>query len=164
MPYWTVLAAGNGAVNDLHNIAMAYRDHYFDICGATPIARVQDLLGADISTAEKVLLGLEKVLHRKDLPTVTDILKTGERGKYHLVCPAALLAAERQFARMPECLLDWNNELAERLVAFYLVDGTGELELERIGTERVVGSMRACDCRFVSCNNAQTSASTPIVN
>ncbi len=126
-PYWSALADGTAPMRAVHNLALAHQDMFSDIHGATPLARVQDYLVCDPTTAQAAIDGLAYVLSRDDLPSVAEIFKTDTKSKYHLLRPAALLAAEHQFAESAEIPLRWSAELAEKLVAFYLTNVTGNI-------------------------------------
>ncbi|MFN0299631.1 MAG: hypothetical protein ACKVQU_04665 [Burkholderiales bacterium] len=126
-PYWAVLATGAPPVGVLHQLARAYDERFSDVHGDTPLERVQDFLVADEATADAAIAGIDQVLARDDLPTADEILDTDTKGKYHHIRPAALLAARRIFEKSPETPLAWSDELAQRLVAFYLTEGAGEM-------------------------------------
>ena len=126
-PYAAALASGTAPAHVLHNIAFAYDKRFGDIHGDTPLERIQDYLVTDEATAKAALEGLDLVLTREDIPSVAEILEIDEQGQYHHIRPAVLLAAQRSFEKSPEAPLDWSGKLAERLVAFYFTDGTGEM-------------------------------------
>jgi hypothetical protein len=121
------LAKGEAPVRFLHQLALAHDDRFTDIYGDTPLERIQDFLVSDAGTAQAALDGLDKVLAREDLPTAEEIFSAEAKGKQHLVLPAALLAASRSFERAPDAPQDWPDELAQKLVAFYLADGIGNM-------------------------------------
>lgn len=126
-PQLAALASSAASVGLLHQIALAHDKRFSDVHGETPVQRVQDLLVADVPTAEAALASLDQVLVRNDLPSVDEILKSDAKGKYHLIRPAALLAATRSAEKTPGKPLIWPDELAQKLVAFYLTDGMGHL-------------------------------------
>ena len=126
-PYWATLASAAAPVGVLHQVALAYENRFSDVQGDTPVERVQDFLVTDVATAEGALAGLDQVLAREDLPSADEVLETDAKGKYHFIRPAALLAASRSFENAPESPLGWPEELARKLVAFYLTDGTGNM-------------------------------------
>lgn len=126
-PQLAALASGTAPAGLLHQLALAHGKRFSDIRGDTPIERLQDFLVADAATAADALAGLDQVLARKDLPSAGEVLETDLKGKYHLIRPAALLSATRSFENAPESPLEWPKELAQKLVAFYLTDGTGDM-------------------------------------
>ena len=126
-PYLATLASGTAPVNLLHQLAYAYDDLFSDVQGDTPLQRVQDFLVTDEATANAALVGLDQVLALGNLPTADEILDNDSKGKYHYIRPAALLAALRIHEKSPETPLAWTDDLAQRLVAFYLTDGTGDM-------------------------------------
>ncbi len=126
-PYIVELAAGNAPPKILREIALAHDKRFADIQGDTPVERIQNYLVTDEATAKAALVGLDLVLTREDIPSVDEILATDACGREHVIRPAVLLAAKRTFENSPDALEGWSNELAQRLVAFYLTDGTGEL-------------------------------------
>lgn len=137
-PHRQALADGTAPIGVLHQLALAHGGRFTNIRGESPIDRVKDFLVADQDAAKAALKGLDKVLERADLPTVSEILALESKGRYHLVRPPALLAAERAFAADPSIVVQWPDALAERLVAFYLTDGTGEMPawFKRLARER----------------------------
>ncbi len=126
-PYVVALASGTAPASVLHGIALAHDKLLRDIYGDTPLERIQDYLVTDEATAKVALESLTLVLTREDIPSAAEILDTDEQGQYHRIRPVMLLAAQRSFRNWPETLKGWNDELAQRLVAFYLTDGTGEM-------------------------------------
>lgn len=126
-PHSASLMSGSAPVGLLHQLALAHEERFSDIRGDTPVERVQDFLVTDVATAEAALIGLDHVLTREDLPHADEILETDTKGKYHLIRPAALVAASRRFVHSPDEPRDWPEELAQKLVAFYLTDGTGDM-------------------------------------
>jgi len=126
-PYLAALADGTAPSGLLHRIALAHEKRFTDIRGDSPLERLQDFLVADAATAENALAAVDQVLSRDDLPSANEVLEADAKGEYHLLRPAALLAASRSFATAPEAPLGWPLELAKTLVAFYLTDGTGEM-------------------------------------
>ena len=125
--YIAALTSGTAPAHVLHNIAFAYDKRFGGMHGDTPLERIQDYLVTDEATAKAALEGLDLVLTREDIPSVAEILEIDEQGKYHHIRPAVLLAAQRSFEKSPEALEGCSDELAQKLVAFYLTDGTGEM-------------------------------------
>jgi hypothetical protein len=126
-PYRAGLASGTAPAGLLHQLALAHEGRFSDIHGDTPLERVQNFLVADMDAAEAALEGLDRVLAREDLPVAQEILDADAKGKYHLIRPAALLAASRVFERVPESSLRWPGDLAQKLVAFYFTEGIGHM-------------------------------------
>lgn len=126
-PHWAALASGTAPDGLLQQLAFAHDERFSDIHGDTPLDRVQDFLGSDKATAEAALAGLDHVLARDDLPSVDEILDVDAKGKYHPVRPAALLAAARKTEQTADAPLAWPDDLAQKLVAFYLTDGLGNM-------------------------------------
>ncbi len=126
-PHLAGLASGTAPVGLLHQLALAHDERFSNIQGDTPLERVHNFLVADAATAEAALAAVDQVLARDDLPAVEEILDIDAKGKYHLIRPAALLAASRIFENAPESPLGWPEELAQKLVAFYLTDGIGNM-------------------------------------
>jgi hypothetical protein len=110
----------------LHDIAQAHGAQFADVRGDTAFDRVQTYLGSDMATAQAAITNTVKVLSRADLPSIADIFDWGLKGHYHLTRPAALLAASLSFEQSPETLSSWSDELTQKLVAFYLTEGTGK--------------------------------------
>jgi hypothetical protein len=110
----------------LHDIALAHSDQFADVRGDTAVDRVQNYLGSDIETARAAIASTVNVLSHTDLPSIAEIFDWGLKGHYHLTRPAALLAASLSFEQSPETVERWSNELIQKLVAFYLTEGTGK--------------------------------------
>ena len=125
--HWPSFDQGTATVGILHQVALAYHGRFSDVVGATPLERVQDLLVCDAATAAAALASIDQVLERNDLPTVEEILTLEAKGKYHLIRPPALLAAQRAWERDPTAPLAWSEALAQKMVAFYLADGLGNM-------------------------------------
>lgn len=125
-PYLASLANGTAPAGLLHQLAFAHEGRFTNIHGNTPAERVQDFLVTDAATAATALAALDRVLVRDDVPSVDDILDLDAKRKYHLIRPAALLAASSHVERTPGAPLTWPENLAKTLVAFYLTDGIGD--------------------------------------
>jgi hypothetical protein len=125
-PYLGALPCGAAPPVLLMDIAYAYHGLFTDIEGDSPVARVQDLLGGSIEQADSAIKGLERVLDRGDLPSVEDILQLDASQRHHPLRPAALLGARLLHDREPAAWLRWTDDLAQRMVAFWLTDGTGD--------------------------------------
>ena len=119
------IQSGTAPAGLMHQLALAYRGRFFDIHGETPEARLQDYLGGSADGVRGAIEGLKACLRRTDLPTVADILKLGFAQREHFIGSACLVGAELAFDVNPALALDWDDELASRLVAFWLTDGTG---------------------------------------
>lgn len=128
-PHWPALLSGTAPARLMYQVAVAYDRGFTDVPGNTPLERVQNLLVCDETQARAVLAALPRVLTRDDLPTVADILKLETQGKHPLIRPALLLAARMVHEQDPSAPLHWPQGLAEKLVACYLTDGTGDMPL-----------------------------------
>ena len=126
LPQVDAIQSGTAPVGLMHQLALAYRGQFVDIHGDTPEARLQDYLGGSADVVGRAVNGLKACLRRTDLPTVDEILKLGFAQREHFIRPACLVGAELAFDESPVVALDWDDELARRLVAFWLTDGTGE--------------------------------------
>ena len=120
------IQSGTAPAGLMHQLAMAYRGRFFDVHGETPEARLQDYLGGGADGVRGAVDGLKACLRRTDLPTVADILKLGFAQREHYIRPACLVGAELAFNEDPALALDWDDQLASQLVAFWLTDGTGD--------------------------------------
>lgn len=125
--YWADLGRGTAPVGVLHQLALAHEKRFSNIHGETPLERVQDFLVSDQATAAAAITALNQVLSRNDIPSVDEILDTDAKGKYHLIRPAALLAASLSFDAAPDAMLAWSNDLTQKLIAFYLTYGGGNM-------------------------------------
>lgn len=120
------IGSGKAPLQLMHHIAGAYLDLYLDVRGDTPEKRIKNFLVGSTDEVRAALQGLKACLQRQDLPTVDEILKLELDGRYHLIRPACLVGAdlvEQEDAAAPAT---WGDDLARRLVAFRLSDGTGK--------------------------------------
>ena len=125
-PYAEAIRTGTAPAGVMHHLALAYRGRFSDIDGDTPEARLQEYTDGGATDVADALAGFEAALTRSDLPSVSEILTTGLAQQEHLIRPACLVGAELASARDPDAPAHWSDELASRLVAFWLTDGTGE--------------------------------------
>lgn len=121
------LLEGTAPPGLLYHVAVAYERGFSDLRGETPLERVRNYLVSDEATAEAVVSALPRVLDRTDLPSVEEAIALEAKGKQHYIRPAALLAARLVYERDANAPLEWPQTLVERLVAYYLTDGTGEM-------------------------------------
>jgi hypothetical protein len=129
-PLLAGLTADNQAIGEFSfdlacKVAQAHENRYSGIRGDTPLERVQDLLVTDAATAQAALAALYQVLMRNDLPSADEVLAADAQGNQHPIQLAALLAAQRSFERAPDSPLAWPQALAQTLIAFCLVEFTG---------------------------------------
>jgi hypothetical protein len=111
----------------MHQIAFAVQKRFWNVLGDTPLARVQDLLGSEEATAQAALDALEGTLKRSDMPSAVEVIEFADAGRYHLIRPAALLAADSTFTVNSSGSLPWPEALSQTLIAFYLCDGLGDI-------------------------------------
>ena len=125
-PHLAALRNGAAAPGLMMQVAYAYEERYTDIRGDSPLARVQDLLGGSIDEAVSVVDGMVSVLSRDDLPSVEEILKLDVSQRHHYLRPVCLLGARLAFERKADVWRHWPEDLARRLVAFWLTEDMGE--------------------------------------
>jgi len=126
-PNLNAIVDGTAPAHLMHQLAGAYEERFYDISGETPDQRVQDFLASDMDIARAAIAGLAHVLEREDLPSAGDVLDLDAKGKYHLLRPAALLAARLAHEHEPSAVDAWPESLLATLVACWLTDGTGEM-------------------------------------
>jgi hypothetical protein len=126
-PYLPSLLDGTAPPGLLHQLAIAHEHGFSDLRGDTPLERVRHLLVSDEAQAAATINALPLVLARDDLPTVDEAIASEAKGKQYYIQPAALLAARLAFERDPGVAMQWREDLAQRLVAYYLTDGTGDM-------------------------------------
>ena len=68
----------------LHRIGEAYHDFFLDRSAATPRLRVLRLLQGHADLADAALQGFSRVVDRKDLPTLRDVIRLNEQKKISL--------------------------------------------------------------------------------
>ncbi|CAN7331453.1 hypothetical protein [Rhizobacter sp. LjRoot28] len=132
--------AGTAEPRVMEAVALAYNDRLQEVAGDTPALRVEEWLGSTAANAVKAIDGLQKVLTRDDLPSVADIFASAlSQQRYYLKAPC-LLGAKLAFENDAGCTMLWGDELAAKLAAFLLVDGT-DLQAEwylKLAEERPV--------------------------
>lgn len=127
VPYLPRLLDGSAPPGLYWQVATAHEHGFTDVPGKTPLERVRKFLVSDEATAQRVIEALPLVLDRDDLPTADEAIALEAKSKQHYIRPAALLAARLIHERDPQAVLSWPQALAERLVAYYLTDGTGNM-------------------------------------
>lgn len=125
-PHLEALMSGTAPPGLMMQVAYAYDDRYMDIRGESSLARVQDLLGGSIDEAASVVDGLVAVLSRDDLPSVEEILRVDAEQQHHYLRPVCLLGARLAMERDADVWRNWQEDLARRLVAFWLTEGLAE--------------------------------------
>ena len=126
VPYAAAINAGTAPAGLMYHMALAYRDRLAEVNGDTPQSRLQNFFAGDAGKVALALNGFERALARDDLPTVADILKSHIVGREHYIRPACLIGAEIACQRDGAAPTRWSDDLARRLVAFWLTDGTGD--------------------------------------
>ncbi len=126
-PHIDAIVAGTAPAQFMHQLAGAHEKRFYDISGDSPEQRVQNFLVSDEDTARAAIAGLAHVLERDDLPSADEVLDLDAKGKYHLLRPAALLAARLAYERESGVVDAWPDSLISTLVACWLTDGTGEM-------------------------------------
>jgi hypothetical protein len=121
------LLSGTAPPGLLHDLARSYSGGFSNIKGETPLERVGHYLVADSTTAQAAIEAIPLVLQRPDLPTVEEALALAAKGRQHYIRPAALLAAKLVHEQDNNAPLNWPQDLTQRLVAYYLTDGTGDM-------------------------------------
>ena len=125
-PHLDAIVTGTAPAHLMHQLAGAHEKRFYDISGDTPGQRVQDFLVSDEGTAHAAIVGLAHVLERDDLPSADEVFGLDAKGQYHLLRPAALLAARLAHEHEPGMVNAWPDSLLATLVACWLTDGTGE--------------------------------------
>lgn len=126
-PYLDAIFSGTAPPQLMHQLAGAHEKRFYDISGETPAERVQDFLIVDIDGARAAIGGLMHVLDRDDLPSEDEVFALDDKGKYHWLRPAALLAAQLAHESDASVADTWSDSLLTTLVAFWLTDGVGEV-------------------------------------
>ena len=124
--HWAAIREGSAPAGLMHDLALAYKGRFSDIHGETPESKLHDYLGGGAEETADAITGLQAALLRKDLPTVAEILQSGLAQREHFIRPACLLGAELASERDLDASVRWSDDLAGRLVAFWLTDGTGD--------------------------------------
>lgn len=104
----------------LHDLAWAYFGHYIEARGEEPHARLREFLDGDAELIDVALAGLRGALTREDVPSVEEIVRLDIEGRYHYIRTAYLAGAEEISAAEPARILDLDEDILQRLVAFRL--------------------------------------------
>ncbi|MFM2450105.1 MAG: hypothetical protein RIS44_2555 [Pseudomonadota bacterium] len=126
-PHLPSVLSGTAPPGLLHDLARSYSGGFSNIKGETPLERVGHYLVTDRTTAQAAIEAIPLVLQRPDLPTVEEALALAAKGRQHYIRPAALLAAKLVHEQGNNAPLNWPQDLTQRLVAYYLTDGTGDM-------------------------------------
>lgn len=78
----------------LHELATAYLNGFSDVRGETPEERLRFLLGPDDDLLGAAMAGLRGTIHRKDLPTWTEVLELAAEGRSHYLAYPFIVGLE----------------------------------------------------------------------
>lgn len=78
----------------LHELATAYLNGFSDVRGETPEERLRFLLGPDDDLVGAAMAGLRGTIHRKDLPTWTEVLELAAEGRSHYLAYPFIVGLE----------------------------------------------------------------------
>jgi hypothetical protein len=122
--HYRAVLDGSAPPKVLHELGMIYRGRHHDAVGDTPRERLQSFLGADETLVRMALDGLRLALEREDLPSESEILALGGKGRelFYLEEPC-LIGAEEVYASSPGRFLSLDDSLLRRLVAFHATPG-----------------------------------------
>ncbi len=127
VPLLPALMKGKGELVLLRQVAMVYQSEYHDTPGATPLARVAELLVVDEKDVRDAVEGLKVIVSNGRLPSLEEILDLWtSKGKVFTIGFPALLAA-KLLHEGGQSSSAWPNEVRRSLIAFYMVDGGGNL-------------------------------------
>lgn len=110
----------------LHDLAQGYFGRLYDARGDTPHARLQQFLDNNHELIDATLDGLRNALSRDDLPTVAEIIQLDLAGQHHYIRAACLAGAEELTADNPAHILNLDDGILRRLVAFRLTYNADE--------------------------------------
>ena len=82
----------------LGQLARACLGGYRDLSGATPGERLRDLFGDDEDLTNAVLEGLRKSIHRDDLPSVVEVIRSGTKNEINYLSLAFWAGIEESYA------------------------------------------------------------------
>lgn len=103
-----------------YDLARAHEGQFYEAKGESPRERIEEFLGRDSDLIEAASSGLRKVLERKDLPSVGDIVDLELKGKIHLLCLPCLVSMGELFNRDPVGALTLPDSVLSTLFAFRL--------------------------------------------
>lgn len=115
--------ADRGIFKDLGSIYFGY---FIDTVGDTPEERLNHFFQNDSGLVQAILNGLQRFIHREDIPDVTDIFKLNMENKYY-VYSHPFRAGINELAKTGiQKLLGLREDKISKALAFYYVDGTDE--------------------------------------
>lgn len=122
-----IVAIRNGSAYPqiYYDLARAHEGLFADVKGETPSERMKDFLGGETDLIEAAFSGLRKVLERRDLPRIEDVVDLELKGKIHLLCQPSLVSMSELFDRAPVDALTLPDSVLSTLLAFRLRYGVG---------------------------------------
>ncbi len=119
------LEDGTAHPRPLHVLADVYYGRFIDLEGDTPVERLRHFLGHDEGLVKSVLRGMCRSLDRKDLPTVDEINRIDIQNKTHFLGRPVLAGLAEKYMHSPDDILQLDDSLMERAIAFYLTEVSG---------------------------------------
>ena len=120
------IEAGTAEPGIFSKLASAYYGYFIESRGDNPLERLSCFFDNDIGLVQSTLNGLQRFIHREDIPDVTEILQAHMENKY-LVHSHPYRAGMDELARSgKQTLLELSEEKIAKALAFYFVDRTEE--------------------------------------
>lgn len=110
----------------LHNLAQAYNGLIYEARGETPCERLEDFLDGDRELVEAAYAGFRHALDRGDLPTVSEIVDLETKGRMYFIRSACLVGMDELYQTNPESVLQLNDAVLSRMLAFRFTYDIGE--------------------------------------
>lgn len=103
-----------------YDLARVREGQLYEARGETPRERMENFLAGDSDLIEAAYSGLQKLLERKDLPSVAEIVELELKGKIHFLCQPCLVSMGELFNRDPVSALTLPDSVLSTLLAFRL--------------------------------------------
>jgi len=117
---------GNAHPKVLHDLALAYSGLLQEARGKTPDERLDDFLDGDKDLIEAAHEGFRHALGRNDLPSVSEIVKLGLKGKMHYIRPACLVGMDELYQSNPSGAIQLDDAVLSRMLAFRFTYDIGD--------------------------------------
>ncbi len=119
------IADGTAPAAVLHHLASAYFEHYSNVQGKTGLERLRDFLDGDNELFTAAIVGMLKVLDRKDLPENKEIFELATKQRHHFIRLPFLTAMALRYEENSQFLDSLDDNLATKALAFWYSYGAG---------------------------------------
>lgn len=117
---------GSAQPKIFYDLARAYDGQFYEARGETPHECLISFFDGDLDLVNATYSGFRHILDREDLPTVNEIVDIDLKGEYHYIRLPCLMAINELHKTKPSTLLQFDNALLSRLLAFRFTYNAGE--------------------------------------